>query len=360
MEDVSAGERILLADGAVELLIKAKSNNLLTAKVVAGGVIHSHKGVNFPSSPLRIPAFTEKDQADLALGLEEQVDFVALSFVRHERDLEPFSQIINQQKHKPLLIVKIEKSQAVEHFAAILERVDGVMVARGDLGVEMLFEKVPHIQKKIIGIVRKSGKPVITATQMLLSMTENPRPTRAEATDAANAILDGTDAIMLSEETAIGRFPRESVQVPDRITRETEPNIDGDSFLAEQAPNTLPPTPTAISRSACWLARDLRAAVILAFTSSGGTARLVSRFRPPYPIIALTPNLLTQRQLTLSWGIYPSAIPAFTDSDKLFSVAKSWILNNGMGKKGDRIILIAGIPLGIPGKTNLLKVIRLE
>ncbi len=360
LEDVSVGDRILLADGTVELLVEEKQSNRLVGRIVVGGVINPHKGVNLPSSTLRIPAFTEKDRADLAFGLEQQVDFVALSFVSHEKDLEPIRQILDKQKYRPLLIAKIERPQALERLEAILDRVDGVMVARGDLGVEMPLAQVPLIQKRIIHMVRKAGKPVITATQMLRSMVESPRPTRAEATDVANAILDGTDAVMLSEETAIGHFPKEAVKVLDQIARATEQQLERHAYLQEPMLDTPPSSAAAISRAACLLANDLKAAAIVAFTSSGSTARLVARFRPSHPVVALTEHLLTQRQLALSWGVSPALVNASKDTDEMFSVARSWILNNEMAQTEDWIILTAGIPVGVPGTTNLLKVIELN
>lgn len=358
VEDVSIGDPIMLADGRVELRVEGKEGDRVTARVVVGGIIQSHKGMNLPTSLLRIPAFTEKDRADLAVGIEEGVDVVALSFVRHENDLEPVKEILDQQTHRPLLIAKIEKSQAVERLEAILNRVDGVMVARGDLGVEMPLEQVPMIQKRIIHSARKAGKPVITATQMLGSMMENPRPTRAEATDVVNAVLDGTDALMLSDETAIGKYPTESVRILDRLARAVEPNLEWNRYLKDPIPESLPPTEAAISRSACWLAHDIKAAAIVAFTSSGSTARLVSRLRPPYPIIALTPHSSTLRQLHLSWGVIPDRVTAVQDTDAMFSLAGSWVLANGIAQKGDHIILTAGIPVHVQGSTNLLRVIE--
>jgi pyruvate kinase len=360
LEDVSTGDRILLADGTVELLVEAKDSDKLSCRVLVGGVIQSHKGVNLPSTALRMPAFTAKDQSDLAFGLKEEVDFVALSFIRHERDLEPVRDILNHQHYQPLLIAKIENPQALEHLDAILDRVDGLMVARGDLGVEMPLERVPLIQKRLIKVTRRTGKPVITATQMLRSMVENPRPTRAEATDVANAILDGTDAVMLSEETAIGRFPEEAVRILDRIARATEQQLEERNFLEELTSGSLPPTAAAISRSACLMAQDLHAAAIVAATSSGSTARLVARFRPTCPVLGLTPVPETQRQLSLSWGVIPALVAPFSDTDQIFELAKLWALEHRLARTGDSLIVTAGVPVGKPGTTNLLKVLKIE
>jgi pyruvate kinase len=230
------------------------------------------------------------------------------------------------------------------------------MVARGDLGVEMSLEDVPIIQKKIIRIARQAAKPVITATQMLTSMMENPRPTRAEATDVANAVLDGTDALMLSDETAVGSYAIEAVSILDRIARATEPHINEHSMLNEPFSEHLPSTAAGISRAACRLAIDLQAAAVVATSSSGSTARLVSRFRPPCPIIALTDRLVTQRQLSLSWGVIPYLVNAFIDTDQMFSSARSWALSTGIAKPDDRLIITAGVPVGVSGTTNQLKV----
>lgn len=358
-DDVELGDRILLADGLVELHVSAKEHPQVVCQVVVGGLLSSHKGVNLPTSHLRVSSFTAKDQDDLRLGLEVGVDFVALSFVRHEHDLTPVRHILNQQEHPPLLIAKIEKPEAVERFSEILEQVDGIMVARGDLGVEMPLEEVPVIQKQLISQARQAGKVVITATQMLRSMLESPRPTRAEATDVANAILDGTDAVMLSEETAMGRYPLEAVAVLDRIARATEPTLDGRAFLREPLSGLLPATEAAISRAACYLAQDIDPAAIVASTTSGGTARLIARYRPAVPLLGLTPNPSTCRQLNLSWGVIPALISAFDDAEQMFDLARQWIAEHGLAGSGDRVILTAGVPLGQPGTTNLLKVMDL-
>ncbi|CAB1082643.1 Pyruvate kinase (EC [Olavius algarvensis Delta 1 endosymbiont] len=360
VEDVAVGDRILLADGLVELEVVAKASKKVICRVVVGGVVHSQKGINLPASKLRVPAFTDKDREDLELGLKERVDFVALSFVRREQDLEPVQEIIKLSASRPLLIAKIEKAQAIERLEQILARVDGVMVARGDLGVETPLEEIPIIQKKIIRLARQAGKPVITATQMLRSMVSSPRPTRAEATDVANAVLDGTDALMLSEETAMGEFPVEAVTILDRIARATEAQLLERSLIREPLPDLLPRTESAISRAACWLAEDLQAPAIVAGTSSGSTARLVARFRPPCPVIGLTPHIPTQRQLTLSWGVRPALVETFTDTEHMFELTRAWALAKGIAKKGDLLIVTAGVPVNTPGKTNLLKVVEIH
>jgi pyruvate kinase len=360
VQDVEVGNTILLADGTVQLLAVEKTGQNIACEVLVGGIVLSHKGVNLPLSQLRIQAFTEKDHEDLALGIAEKVDFVALSFIRDLNDIEPVLDIIKNVSRPPMLIAKIEKPQAVENFKQILDAVDGVMVARGDLGVEMPLEEVPMIQKKIIQTTRQAGKPVITATQMLSSMLENPRPTRAEATDVANAILDGTDALMLSDETAMGNYPAEAVSTLDRIARCTEPFLDVHKFLGEEVSELLHTVPAGISRSACWLALDLNASAIVASTSSGSTARLVSRFRPPAPVIALTDHIETQRQLALSWGVIPNLVSSFIDTDQMFASARTWAMEKEVAKQGDCLVITAGVPVGVSGTTNLLKVMEIK
>lgn len=360
VEDVAVGDRILLADGLVELKVHEKKGNGVICEVVLGGIVQSHKGINLPSSNIRTPSFTDKDRDDLVFGLEQGVDFVALSFVRHENDLEPVQEILDQKASRPMFIAKIEKPQAIQRLEEILARVDGVMVARGDLGVETALEEVPIIQKKIIRRARQSGKPVITATQMLRSMVSSPRPTRAEAADVANAIFDGTDALMLSEETAMGTYPIEAVEIMNRIARATESYLKETDFIDESMPELLPMTPSSISRAVCRMAEDLHAAAIVAGTSSGSTARLVARFRPACPVIGLTPNTNTQRQLTISWGVIPALVAPFSDTEQMFRLAESWVSDQGLARKGDRVIVTAGVPVGIPGTTNLVKVIEIK
>ncbi len=358
IEDLNEGDPILLADGTVQLTVVEKRGKSAICEVLVGGVIYSRKGVNLPLSKLSVPAFTEKDHEDLSVGLEERVDFVALSFVRGLEDLRYVREIIDGAAQRPMLIAKIEKPQAVQNFEQILAGVDAVMVARGDLGVEMPLEEVPMIQKRIIRITRQAGKPVITATQMLGSMVENPRPTRAEATDVANAILDGTDAIMLSDETAMGAYPVEAVSTLSRIAISSEPYLNERAYLEEEISQMLHTVPAGISRVACLLALDLEASVIVATTSSGNTARLVARFRPSVPVVALTDHIETQRQLSLSWGVTPNLVSAFVDTDQMFAIARSRAIEKEMVKKGDCIVVTAGVPVGVSGTTNLLKVME--
>ena len=360
-EDVAAGARILMADGLVEVKVERVVDGQLHCRVIVGGPISSAKGVNLPTSSLRIPSVTDKDKADLQVGLDEKVDFVALSFVRHEDDLQPVIEAMANRKHRPALVAKLEKPEAIERLDQIIHRVDAVMVARGDLGVEMPLEEVPLIQKRIITLARQAGTPVITATQMLRSMVDSPRPTRAEAADVANAVLDGADAVMLSEETAAGSYPIEAVQILDRIARTTEPHVERDKFMRRNTveDNQAPPTEAAISRAAAWLAEDLGAAAIVASTTSGSTPRNVARFRPSCPVIGLTPNPTTLRQLTLSWGVIPALVENFQSTDQMLTQASAWASARGLAGPGDRLVLTAGVPVGVPGTTNLIKVIEL-
>ena len=357
--DVRPGDPILLADGTVELRVLRVEGDTVVCEVLVGGRLSSHKGINLPHSALSVPAFTEKDRADLRVGLEEGVDVVALSFVRSEEDLAPVREALATVEHPPLLVAKIEKPQAVENLEGITRTVDGLMVARGDLGVELPPEQVPLVQKRIIRTAIAAARPVITATQMLGSMVASPRPTRAEASDVANAILDGTDAVMLSEETAVGRYPVEAVATLDRIARSVEPSLDTVRFL-EGGPRHAPwTTADAIANVACRLAEDLGARAIVAATTSGATARLVARYRPPVPVIALTPRMEVLRQLGLSWGVIPAAVEAFPGTDAAWDLARRWVLDHGLAAPGDRVIVVAGTPLNTPGTTNLVRVVEL-
>jgi pyruvate kinase len=326
-------------------------------RVDAKGAVSSHKGVNLPHTHLSTPAFTDKDRRDLEMGLAHGVDFVAMSFVRNPQDLAPVLEMMNLSSRRPLLIAKIEKPEAVSGYSDILEIVDGIMVARGDLGVEMPLEQVPMIQKRLIDQARQAGKVVITATQMLRSMIDSLRPTRAEAADVANAILDGTDAVMLSEESAIGAHPVEAVRVLGRIARSTEPFMSDEPFLKESVSKLLPATEAGLSRAACWLARDLKPAAIVASTTSGGTARLIARYRSPFPVLGMTPDPATCRQLNLSWGVTPALIPTYASIDEMVEQARAWLLENQAAVPGDRVIITAGAPVGVPGTTNLVRVL---
>jgi pyruvate kinase len=356
LEDVEIGERILLADGVAELQVREVTDDRLVCEVLIGGNVTSRKGVNLPQANLRVAAFTDKDRADLEVGLEEGVDFVALSFVRHEDDLAPVRKRLESREHPPMLIAKIEKPQAVDRIDPILEAVDGVMVARGDLGVEMPPEAVPMIQKTVIAAARRAGRPVITATQMLRSMVDSPRPLRAEASDIANAVLDGTDAVMLSEETAVGNFPTEAIQVLHRVASEAEPEMDHQKMLSDSFSPAVPELTAAISRAACDLAASIDAAAILTTTASGATARLVARLRPAAPILAMTTSEAVARQLTLSWGVTATTTVEASDVATMGDKMRESLAAFGLDARGNRIVITAGLPLGVSGSTNLLQV----
>jgi pyruvate kinase len=357
LEDVVEGSRILLADGTLELKILGRESDHLPAEVLTGGVISAHKGVNLPDSNLSIKAFTDKDRADLVFGLEAAVDFVAMSFVRHEDDLKPIRELINRSSTPPLLIAKIEKPQALKRLDQILAVADGLMVARGDLGVEMALEDVPLIQKELIQKARRQGKLVITATQMLASMVNSPRPTRAEVTDVANAILDGTDAVMLSDETAAGHFPAESVHMLDRVARSVESAIDCEKFIREEASETLERMGASITKAVTILARDQQAKAIVAVTQGGSTARLVSHYRQPVPVVGMTSKATTFRQLTLSWGVIPALIQPCDSILQIEQLASEFLVKTGLAKKGDVVFLTCGMPLQVSGTTNLIKLL---
>jgi pyruvate kinase len=335
--------------------VKDKDDKALICEVVTGGPLSSNKGVNLPNSTLRIPAFTEKDKADLTVGLEAGVDFVAMSFVRSAQDLIPAREMIARSSRPPLLIAKIEKPQAVASIESILEVVDGIMVARGDLGVEMPIEEVPITQKKLIRAARNRGRLVITATQMLGSMVSSPMPSRAEVTDVANAILDGTDAVMLSEETAVGQYPVKAVRMLDKVARQTEPILDNRAFLLGEPSPFLDPLAGTITRAVAILANDLKSKAIVAATQGGGTVRLVAHLRQPVPVVGVTSNTATFRQFTLSWGVIPALIQPCESMVLLEQLASEWLVRNGIANKGDRVFLTCGMPLQASGTTNLIK-----
>ena len=355
IEVTPAGATVLLADGALELTVLEKSADTLTCRVVVGGPLSSHKGLNLPGVSLPISALTAKDRDDLDFGLSRGVDLVALSFVRTAGDVREVKEIIAGRGLDTPVIAKIEKPEAVDRIKEILEVADGIMVARGDLGVETPLKQVPMVQKFLIAEANRVGKPVITATQMLASMVNNPRPTRAEVTDVANAILDGTDAVMLSEETAVGHYPVEAVRFLDGIARTTEAKFPFDAWLHHSSKVLSDAISDAISFAACELARDLDAKAILASTASGTTARLLSRFRPAEPIIAITTREDTKRRLCLVWGVLPLLIDGLTSVDEMLDAVKTEAVERGYLSKGDRLVITAGTPLGTRGATNLIK-----
>ena len=348
---VKAGDRILLADGMMELVVDHTSMNEIVCKVITGGVLTSHKGVNLPSSTLSMPAMTEKDRRDLLFGLEAEVDFVALSFVRNAADVHAIKKIIRRQNKQTPVIAKIEKHEALDHMDAIIAAADGIMVARGDLGVEVPLEGVPAIQKVLVRKANNQGKPVIIATQMLRSMVDSPRPTRAEAADIANAVLDGADAIMLSEETAMGQYPVESVHYMALIASSAEKNYPHNYYLR------MPPqksTAEAVANAACSLAKNLDAAAIVATTRSGSTAAQISRYRPKQLLIALSPDEAAVRRMPLYWGCNPIRLESIEDTDEMVERAAEAVLSKGHVRKGEKVVITAGRPIWAEGTTNIL------
>ena len=357
-ENVKRGDVIFLNDGAVKLEVVDTSPEAVRCRVIIGDTLGWEKGVNVPGVNLRIPSCTEKDFHDLLFGIEHEVDFVALSFVREAKDILRVRKFLKKRGADIPLIAKIEKWEALENLDKILAASDGLMVARGDLGIEIPLERVPLAQKEIIKKCNHAGKPVITATQMLESMMNSPHPTRAEVTDIANSIFDGTDAIMLSGETAIGRYPVEAVQVMMKIALNTEAALPYSKMLLDKGADLEPQTDDAISYAACHTAHQLEAAAIVAFTSSGSTARRVAKYRPGIPILAATPSPKQRRRLLLSWGVYPFEVAEPSGVADLLAQGARLSLETGVARKCDLIVITAGIPIGMSGTTNLLKVER--
>ncbi len=357
-ESVDPGDIIFLNDGAIKLEVARRSGTDVTCRVIVGGVLKPHKGINVPGVNLRVPPHIEMDRDDLLFGIEHGVDLIALSFVRAVNDVQAARSFLRERGADIPLIAKIEKWEAWQDIDRIIAAADGLMVARGDLGVEIPLEKVPQVQKEMIRKCNRAGKPVITATQMLESMIEAPRPTRAEVTDIANSILDGTDAIMLSGETAVGRYPVEAVQVMNRVALETESSLAHDKIVAEKGADLEPVTDDAIAYAACHTALQLHAAAIVAFTMSGSTARRVAKYRPGIPILAATPSLTQRRRLALSWGVYPFEVPDPGNVQDLFAEAVRLCRDTGVARHGDLVVVTAGLPIALPGTTNLLKVER--
>jgi len=354
-QEVKAGDRILLADGTIELQVIESDDQDIRCRVIVGGRLSSHKGLNFPTGSILASAFTEKDQEDLLFGIENGVDLVALSYVKDASDLERVKRFLREKAADIPVIAKIERKEALEDIDQILSVSDGIMVARGDLGVETPIEKIPNVQKMLIRKANGLGKPVITATQMLRSMVEQTQPTRAEVTDVVNAIYDGTDAVMLSEETASGRFPVEAVQMMAKIARAAEEEFPHHQFL-ERRMGGQSDLQQAISRAASFLAQEVRATVIVTPTESGSTTRWVSRLRPKQPILALSRHLSTVRRLNLCWGVHPVLVSEWRDTDDMLERSKRMPKELGIASRGDRVVIIAGVPISIPGTTNLIKV----
>jgi pyruvate kinase len=358
-DDVEVGDVVLLADGLMELIVEEVEPPRVAMRVIHGGELTSSKGINLPGTPVSIPSLTEKDLRDLDFALEQELEYIALSFVRSAQDVRDLLDRI--PPGGPLVVVKVEKGMALDNLEEILGVCAAAMVARGDLGVELPFERVPLAQKRMIQLANMGSRPVITATQMLESMIENPRPTRAEASDVANAIIDGTDAVMLSAETATGRFPVQAVQAMDRIAREIEnsqiletgPHYD---LPALARPDGFTPTEQVIASATSEAVRRLGAPLILTFTSSGSTARIVSSFRPPVPILAITDRPRTWAQLSLVWGVIPVVCSEDATYEEMLACGREEAVRRGLAKAGDRVVVTAGLPMHRSGTTNLLQV----
>jgi pyruvate kinase len=357
--DVDVGDVVLLADGLMELIVEDVQVPRVRMRVIHGGTLTSNKGINLPGVRVSVPSLTDKDLRDLEFALEQKVDYIALSFVRSPEDVHDLVRRI--PGGGPLVIVKVEKGMALDNLPAILDASAAAMVARGDLGVELPFEQVPLAQKRMIQLANLSSRPVITATQMLESMIDNPRPTRAEASDVANAIIDGTDAVMLSAETATGKFPVQAVQAMVRIATE----IEGAHILEEGPHYDIPmerpldgdtTTSRAVAAATVEAVRRLNAPMILTFTSSGYTARMVSSFRPPVPILALTDSRRTYNPLALVWGVIPVLCTQDATFDEMLACGRDTAIQRGLARRGDRMVVTAGLPMHVAGSTNSMRV----
>ena len=356
-KDVRAGNRILIDDGLIEMEVLSVNSDRIICQVKNGGVISNKKGVNIPNVSLSMPYMSQKDMDDIIFGIEQDIDFIAASFVRTAEDVKEIKHLLQQHDGGSIkVIAKIENAEGVDNIDDILHEAYGIMVARGDMGVEIDMQDLPVIQKKLIKKTYRAGKVVITATQMLDSMIRNPRPTRAETTDVANAIYDGTSAIMLSGETAVGKYPVETVKTMASIAETTENNINYVRRLETMEFDSRMDITNAISHATCTTAHDLHAAAIIVLTYAGGTARQISRFRPACPIIAPTLSVKGRRQLNLSWGVIPIMSETRSNTDELFDHAVECAQKTGLIKDGELAVITAGVPLGVAGTTNIMKV----
>lgn len=357
-KDVKKGDRILIDDGLVELeVFEIVSDTDVKCTILNGGTLKDHKGVNIPNVSINLPAVTEKDIEDIKFGIRNDIDFIAASFIRKAEDVLEIRKVLEENVGEHIdIIAKIENQEGVDNIDEIIKASDGIMVARGDLGVEIETEEIPLIQKQIIKKCNIAGKPVITATQMLDSMMRNPRPTRAEVTDVANAILDGTDSIMLSGETAAGKYPVESVKTMHDIATRTETSSEYLEMLKFKSVDKNISTTNAISKATCATAEDLEASAIITATSSGYTSKAISKFRPKAPIIAATTTEKVMRKLSLVWGVYPVLSLKSDVTDEVIDRSIHSAMEKGFIKEGDLIIITAGIPVGVSGTTNLIKV----
>ncbi|MCZ9347103.1 pyruvate kinase, partial [Streptomyces sp. TRM76130] len=357
--DVTPGERVLVDDGKVCLEVTAVDGPRVRTRVVEGGIVSDHKGLNLPGVAVSVPALAKKDEDDLRWALRTGFDVIALSFVRSGRDIHDVHRIMDEEGRRLPVIAKVEKPQAVADLDGIVAAFDGIMVARGDLGVEMPLEQVPIVQKRAVTLAKRNAKPVIVATQMLDSMIDNARPTRAEASDVANAVLDGTDAVMLSGETSVGKHPIDTVRTMARIVEAAEEDL-----LARGLPpltgHTKPRTQGgAVARAAAEIGDFLGARFLVAFTQSGDTARRLSRYRSPIPLLAFTPEPSTRSQLNLTWGVETFLGPHVDSTDAMVAQVDELLLRYGRCRKGDVVIITAGSPPGVSGTTNMVRVHRI-
>jgi pyruvate kinase len=357
-QDIKVGDTVLIDDGALQLKVQKTSDTEIECRIVAGGVLTHGKGVAVPGMHNSVPFMTDHLREQIGFAVEERADYIALSFVSSADDVVQARAVLAQKKSDIPLIAKIERDEAVSNFASILMASDGIMVARGDLGVDIPLEKVPLVQKQLIKECNRAGKPVITATQMLESMINSARPTRAEVTDVANAIFDGTDAVMLSAETAIGKYPVEAIKMMAQVARETEKELPLEHLLIERGREVKPQTDEMISYDACHTAHELGAVAIVAFTHSGSTARRVSKYRPKIPVLAITPQPHVGGRLLLCWGVHPFQIAVTPSLTELFNTGARLAMQMGLARSGDLIVITGGIPIGVSGTTNLLKVER--
>ena len=360
--DINVGTTILIDDGLIEMTVEEIKGEDIVCKVINGGFVSNHKGVNVPGAILSMPYISEVDLADIVFGVEHGFDFIAASFVRTREDIQEVRKIVEDRGSKIKIIAKIENMQGIQNLEEIINVADGIMVARGDMGVEIPLEEVPILQKKMIKMAVAQGKHVITATQMLESMIKNPRPTRAEATDIANAIYDGTTAIMLSGESAAGLYPVEAVKTMSRIAERAEQDIDyrGRMQRVKEDRQETPDITTAISYATCSVASDLNAAAIITVTMSGFTANMIARYKPGCQIIGCTLDEKVYRQLNLLWGVKPVMIQKERTTDALFEEAVFKAKQAGLVKTGDTVVITAGVPLGVVGKTDMIHVVEVE
>lgn len=356
--DIKVGMSILIDDGLIEMIVEQIKDEEIICTVVNGGPVSNHKGLNVPNAILSMPYINDSDRADIVFGCELGFDYIAASFARTKDDILQIREILDEQNSKMKIIAKIENMQGIQNLEEILSVSDGIMVARGDMGVEIPLEEVPVLQKKMIKMAEAQGKIVITATQMLESMIKNPRPTRAEVTDIANAIYDGTTAIMLSGESAAGLYPVEAVKTMARIAERSEKDIDYVTRMKRRINSVSHDVTTAISHATCTTASDLNAAAIITVTMSGFTAGTISKYKPECPIIACSVNPRVCRQLNLAWGVVPILIQKEDNVDNLFDQATRAVEKAGYVKRGDVAVLTAGVPLGVLGRTNMIKVIE--